>query len=156
VSRLFPPIIASATPDKNLQGPIEVLYFWPTMTPDGRVAVSGQAHGELMREISREMVAAMKRDYGRGPISAKSYLIDDFLLVIMRGGLTTAEKTMLEKGREDAVREFRQIFENEMSQSLAAIAESLTGREVLTHQSQILFDPDIIIEIFFFADESDN
>ena len=94
----------------------------------------------------------MKEHFGRGPVSAKSYLIDDFLLVVMRGGLTKAEQTMLEAGREDAVREFRQVFENEMAEPLKSMVEELTGREVVTYQSQVLFDPDILIEVFFFAE----
>jgi uncharacterized protein YbcI len=119
--------------------------------PKPSVAAAATAIPSLS-EISRELVAAMKTNYGRGPVSAKSYLIDDFLLVVMRGGLTTAEKTMLGKGRPDAVREFRQIFENEMSQHLIGIVERVTGREVVTYQSQVMFDPDIIVEIFFFAE----
>lgn len=107
-----------------------------------------------LSEISREVVAAMKRNFGRGPVSAKSYFIDDFLLIVMRGGLTPAEKSLLEKERPDAVREFRQIFENEMAPELIGMIERMTGREVVTYQSQILFDPDIIVEIFFFDDES--
>ena len=94
----------------------------------------------------------MKKHFGRGHVSAKSYLIDDFLLVVMRGGLTIAEQTMLEAGREDAVREFRQVFENEMAGPLTEIVERLTGREVVTYQSQVLFDPDILVEIFFFSE----
>jgi uncharacterized protein YbcI len=105
-----------------------------------------------LSRISRELVAAMKSAYGRGPVSAKSYLIDDFLLVVMRGGLTTAEQTMLDKGRPEAVREFRQIFENEMAEELTGVIERLTGRKVVTYQSQVLFDPDIIVELFFFAE----
>jgi uncharacterized protein YbcI len=105
-----------------------------------------------LSEISRELVTTMKHFFGRGPVSAKSYMIDDFLLVVMRGGLTAAERTLLEKDRADAVREFRQVFENEMASELVAIIERMTGREVVTYQSQIMFDPDIIIEIFFFAD----
>ena len=107
-----------------------------------------------LSEISREMVTAMKQGFGRGPVSAKSYLIDDFLIVVMRGGLIAAEKTLLERGREDAVREFRQIFENEVGPDLVGLVERLTGREVVTYQSQILFDPDILIELFFFSDEA--
>ncbi len=102
--------------------------------------------------ISRELVALMKKDFGRGPVSAKSYLIDDFLLVVMRGGLTTAERTMLEVGRQDAVREFRQVFQNEAADTLIAIVERLTGRKVVTYQSQVLFAPDIILEVFFFSE----
>lgn len=105
-----------------------------------------------LSEISREVVAAMKQNYGRGPVSAKSYLIDDFLLVVMRGGMNTAERTMLDKGRSDAVRDFRQVFQNEMADELTGLVERLTGRPVVTYQSQVLFDPDIIIEIFFFAE----
>jgi uncharacterized protein YbcI len=105
-----------------------------------------------LKEISRELVAAMKHGYGRGPVSAKSYLIDDFLLVVMRAGMNTAERTMLDRGRSDAVRDFRQAFQNEMAEELTGLVERLTGREVVTYQSQVLFDPDIVIEIFFFAE----
>jgi uncharacterized protein YbcI len=108
-----------------------------------------------LSEISRELVAAMKQNYGRGPVSAKSYLIDDFLLVVMRGGMNTAEQTMLNKGRSDIVREFRQAFQNEMGEYLISIIERLTGRRVVTYQSQVLFDPDVIIEIFFFEEPAD-
>ena len=107
-----------------------------------------------LSEISRELVAAMKQHYGRGPVSAKSYLIDDFLLTVMRGGMNTAERTMLDKGRSDIVRDFRQAFQNEMGDYLISIVERLTGRAVVTYQSQVLFDPDVIIEIFFFAESA--
>jgi uncharacterized protein YbcI len=124
------------------------------MTSDATepLASNDAAAAPSLSEISRELVAAMKQGFGRGPVSAKSYMIDDFLLVVMRGGLTTAEKTMLEKGREKAVREFRQIFENEMSDELIGVIERLTKRKVVTYQSQVLFDPDILVEIFFFAE----
>jgi uncharacterized protein YbcI len=104
----------------------------------------------LLASISRQMVQAMKKFYGKGPVRAKSYLVDDLLFVVMRGGTTTAEKTMLEADRADAVREFRQHFENEMAERLIGTIEQLTGRKVLTYQSQVLFDPDIALEIFVF------
>jgi uncharacterized protein YbcI len=114
--------------------------------------VSSETTAPSLSEISRELVAAMKQNYGRGPVSAKSYLIDDFLLTVMRGGMNTAERTMLDKGRSDIVRDFRQAFQNEMGDYLISIVERLTGRQVVTYQSQVLFDPDVIIEIFFFKD----
>ena len=104
----------------------------------------------LLAAISREMVRAMKKFYGKGPVNAKSYLVDDLLFVVMRGGTTTAEKTMLEAGQEDVVREFRQRFENEMDERLVGTIEQLTGRKVINYQSQVLFDPDIAVEIFVF------
>ncbi len=114
-------------------------------TPTAR----GESRG-LLSSISNEIVRAQKQYYGRGPSQAKSYIMDDVLLVVMRGGLTVAEQTMLDFGEHDAVREFRQRFENGMAETLIAAVERLTDRKVVTYQSQILFDPVRIIEIFFF------
>jgi uncharacterized protein YbcI len=104
----------------------------------------------LLSAISREMVKAMKTYYGRGPTRAKSYLVDDLLFVVMRGGVTEAEKTMLEAGEVDAVRDFRQRFENVMASRLVGTMEQLTERKVVNYQSQVLFDPDAVVEIFMF------
>jgi uncharacterized protein YbcI len=116
------------------------------MTSDARQ----HSGGELLTQLSNEIVQAQKKYFGKGPNSAKSYILDDLLIVVMRGGLTTAEHTMVEFNQEDLVREFRQIFENEMTERLTGMVENLTGRKVLTYQSQIMFDPDVIVEMFVF------
>jgi uncharacterized protein YbcI len=106
--------------------------------------------GSLLAQISNAFVTMQKEYWGIGPLQAKSYMMDDLLLIVMRGGLTRAERTMLDFGQQDLVRNFRQTFENEMTQNLTAKIEELTGRKVLTYQSQILFDPDIVAELFVF------
>jgi uncharacterized protein YbcI len=98
------------------------------------------------------MVKALKGFYGRGPTKAKSYLIDDLLFVVMRGGITEAEQTLLDAGEADAVRAFRQHFEDVMGERLIGTVEQLTERKVVTYQSQVLFDPHTIIEIFLFEE----
>ena len=124
------------------------------------VGVAGEEQGQsLLSQISNEMVRAQKRFFGKGPTEAKSYLLDDLLIIVMRGGMTTAEKTMLEFGQEDQVRQFRQLFENEMTERLTDMIEGLTGRKVLTYQSQIMFEPNIVVEMFVFdagADAGDR
>jgi uncharacterized protein YbcI len=104
----------------------------------------------LRAAISREMVKALKTFYGKGPTKAKSYLFDDLLFVVMRGGDTPGEKTLLEAGHSDSVRTFRQRFQNVMGERLVGTIEQLTERKVLTYQSQVLFDPFVVIEIFVF------
>ena len=94
----------------------------------------------------------LKESFGKGPVKAKSYLLDDFLLVVMRGGMTIAEETMLARGHGDLVRQFRQAYQNEMRDVLVAKVEALTGRNVVNYQSQVLFDPHIVLEVFFFDD----
>lgn len=104
----------------------------------------------MLARLSDEMVRAKKQFFGKGPEQAKSYMLDDMLIVVMRGGLTTAEQTMLRFGRQNLVRQFRQLFENEMTEVLTGLVEKTTGRTVVNYQSQIMFDPDVIVEMFVF------
>jgi uncharacterized protein YbcI len=104
----------------------------------------------LLPAISDEVVRILKDSFGKGPVQAKSYMLDDFLIVVMRGGVTVAEQTMLDRGHGDMVRTFRQTYQNEMGDQLVATIEALTGRKVVNYQSQILFEPHIVMEIFFF------
>lgn len=106
----------------------------------------------LLARISTEVVQTFKEYYGRGPTSAKSYMLDDLLFVVMRGGLTAPETFLLEQGEEDVVRAYRQTFENRMAAILSEKIEQLTGRTVQGFQSQVLFDPDLSVEIFIFDD----
>ncbi len=106
--------------------------------------------GALLLRVSNEMVRAQKEFFGKGPTKAKAYMLDDLLIVVMRGGMTTAEKTMLEFGQTDQVRQFRQLFENEMTERLTTTMEEITGRTIINYQSQVMFDPDMVVEMFVF------
>jgi uncharacterized protein YbcI len=119
--------------------------MWLAMADE---AALNENEGEVLGRVSRELVHALKRSYGKGPTKAKSYLCDDILLVAMEGGLLPAENTMIERGRNDLVREFRQQYENELAGTFTAVVEEITGRKVLNYQSQIMFDPDMIFELF--------
>jgi len=112
--------------------------------------------GSLLAQISNAFVTMQKDYWGLGPVQAKSYMMDDLLLVVMRGGMTMAERTMLDFGQEDLVRGFRQTFENEMTQNLQGLIEELTGRKVMTYQSQVLFDPFVVAELFVFEAAADG
>ena len=119
-------------------------------------APEGQRGGDLLSSISTEMTRAQKKYFGVGPTSTKSYMLDDFLMIVMRGSQTVAEKTMLDFGEQDLVRAFRQAFENDMSEKLTGMIEELTGRKVLGYQSQILFEPEVVVELFFFDRDAET
>lgn len=122
----------------------------PWVSEPGRHDAASEQPSGLLARISNEMVRAQKQYFGRGPVKAKSYLLDDFLLIVMRGGFLPVERTMIEAGKEDVVRQYRQDFENEMTERLIGKMQELTGRKIVTYQSQTLVDPEIVIEIFFF------
>lgn len=110
----------------------------------------------LLAQVSDAMVQAFKTYYGRGPTHAKSYMIDDYLLVAMRDPFTVVENTLIRAGRHHLVREYRQAFEDEMASELMGQVEELTGRKVLGYQSQIVFDPDTAFEIFILDPAGDG
>ncbi|MDO9410194.1 Na-translocating system protein MpsC family protein [Patulibacter sp.] len=123
-----------------------------TPETDGGASGPDEARdGALLAELSNDMVRMHKRYWGRGAVEAKSYLFDDLLLVVMRGGLTIAEESMLQNGHEREVRAFRQLWQDDMTDELVEMVGSRTGRHVVNYQSQVMFDPDVVLEIFMFG-----
>jgi uncharacterized protein YbcI len=115
-----------------------------------------ESGGQVLARLSNEMVRAQKKYFGKGPTSTKSYVLDDLLIVVMRGGMTIAEHTMVDFDQEERVRSFRQAFENEMTARLTSMVEEITGRKVLTYQSQIMFHPDLVVEMFVLDEQGDR
>jgi uncharacterized protein YbcI len=112
------------------------------------MAAQEDISGETLAMISREMVRLKAQHFGKGATEAKTYVCDDWLFCVLKGGMTTVERTLLEHGENDLVRQVRLRFQENMDDSFTGVIESLTGREVLTYQSQVVFDPDFTIEIF--------
>jgi uncharacterized protein YbcI len=93
------------------------------------------------------MVSAKARRYGRGPTRARTYFDDEYVFVVMEGGLTASEEALVAAGEEGLVRQYRLRFEEVTSDELAGVIQEITGRTVVGHQSQITFDPPRIFEI---------
>jgi uncharacterized protein YbcI len=99
-------------------------------------------------QISNAMVALKKRFYGKGPDRARSYLADEYVFCAMEGGLTRNEETLVEAGEEEAVRQYRLLFQRTMTKATTEAIEEITGREVIGYHSQITFHPTRAFEIF--------
>jgi uncharacterized protein YbcI len=114
---------------------------------------SSQPTGDQLREVARALTTAVKTHYGRGPVSSRAHMVEeDVLVVVMRGGATTAEKSMVREGREDDARQFRLAFQDAYGTQIRGIVENITGRTVGSYHSQILFEPDVLFEIFVFSE----
>jgi uncharacterized protein YbcI len=112
----------------------------------------GSLTGEQLAAISREMVRIKSQHYGRGATEAKAYQCDNFVFCVMKGGLTTVELDLLEHGDAALVRQVRLRFQDNNQGAFKGAVEEVTGREVLTYQSQVLFDPDYVVEMFVLGD----
>ena len=106
------------------------------------------AGGRLLAEITNRIVALMREHYGRGPIKAKTYVLDNLIVCVFTDGFTTIERTMMEGGRPDRVLEMRRGFQQLMKERYTEMIEGLTGRKVLAFLSQAHVDPDLTIEMF--------
>jgi len=116
--------------------------------PDGR-AVRPLAGGELLAEITNRIVAFMREHYGRGPIKAKTYALDNLIVCVLTdGGFTAIERTMMEGGEPERVLEMRRDFQRMMKVRYSEMIEELTGRKVLAFLSQAHVEPDLTVEMF--------
>ncbi len=55
---------------------------------------------------------------------------------------------MIRGGQQDAVRDYRLRFQSVIAPELIRQVEDVLERRVLSYHSQVLFDPDRLIEIF--------
>jgi uncharacterized protein YbcI len=119
---------------------------------DAKLAISRTplAGGHLLAAISTSIVAILREHYGRGPMKAKTYALDDIIVVVMRGsGFTPLEQTIMDSGEPGRVVSMREDFQRVMATRYKKTIEELTGRTVLAFLSQAHVEPDITMEIFF-------
>ena len=108
----------------------------------------GSASGEMLAQISTGLVQLHSRYYGKGPTKAKTHMVNDTVISILRGGFTTVERTLIDQGDVDAVYAMRRSFQTAMGEQFTAVVEEATGRKVIAYMSQIHEDPDLAVEIF--------
>ena len=115
---------------------------------------SSERRPDTRAAISSAMVALKKRFYGKGPDRARSYLVDDYIFCAMEGGLTRNEETLVEAGEEEAVRQYRLLFQRTMAATTTEAIEQLVGRRVIGYHSQITFSPTRAFEIFVLGEDT--
>ena len=104
--------------------------------------------GKLLAEITNRIVALMREHYGRGPIKAKTYVLDNLIVCVLSNGFTAIERTMMAGGEPDLVLDMRRDFQRMMKQRYSEMIEELTGRKVLAFLSQAHIEPDLTLEVF--------
>lgn len=107
---------------------------------------------ESLAAVANELVRLKAQYYGKGPTEAKAFLNDEVLVVALKGGLTTVEKTLLGAGEGALVRQVRLRFQEVMGPNFIDAVQRLTGRQVQSYMSQIVFDPDYCFEFFVLGD----
>jgi uncharacterized protein YbcI len=104
---------------------------------------------ELLDAVTAAMVAMHQHYHHRIPVTAKTLLLGDEVLVCVLGGIySDVEKTMIEVQRMALVQQVRSAFQVAMQDRFIAAVERLSGREVLVFISNQHVGPDMEIELF--------
>jgi len=112
-----------------------------------------KALGETRARISREIVRLQSEYYGKGPTKAKTYIVDDLVVVVLEESFTRAEKTLAERGEREAIQHIRRRFQQQMADTFIGVVEQATGRRVRAFLSETDIDQDVSVETFLLADD---
>jgi uncharacterized protein YbcI len=122
---------------------------------DGASAEAGRvAHGSNLAAISRRIVGLIKEHYGKGPTGARTFQFGDLVVVLLSGGYTQAEKTLIASGRQDVVSAQRAAFQDAMYPLFRQVVEEELRRPVIAFMSATHNDPDLNVELFILESES--
>ena len=102
----------------------------------------------MLSRISTQLVQLHSRYYGKGPTRAKTHLVDDTVLCLLRGGFTTVERTLIDTGKRESVLQMRRSFQQVMEDGFRNVVEEATGRKVIAYMSAVHTDPDLAAELF--------
>jgi uncharacterized protein YbcI len=128
--------------------PLDMSDAGPHKPATGDPALQPLVGGQLLAEITNRIVAFMREHYGRGPIKAKTYVLDNLIVCVLSDGFTAIEKTMVEGGEPERVLEMRRDFQRMMRVRYSEMIEQKTGRKVLAFLSQTHVEPDLTVEMF--------
>lgn len=97
--------------------------------------------GQLESEVSHAITKFEKEYMGRGPFETSTYLVEDMVIVRLRGVLTPAEKH-LAKGEDSAksrqlIKEVRSELLEGARALLEAIVKDITDRNVISLHTDI-------------------
>lgn len=113
-------------------------------TPQGAID-DGQG---VVKTISREIVALQKKHFGRGPVSVRTYLLDDTILVLLHGGSATFEQTLAGTGGANIAAQMRAAVNDVVRPEYTAAIERAIGRKVIGFMSGSQQAPDLESLVF--------
>src|SRR3954449_10357008 len=108
--------------------------------------------GSRLADISNEMVGLYKALFGRGPTRARTnWAGPDTLICTLEDSLTPAERSMVELGETQRLRDVRLFFQHATEDQFREVIERASGRQVRGFISGIDVEADIAAEIFYLA-----
>jgi uncharacterized protein YbcI len=97
--------------------------------------------GQMEAEISEALIKFEKEYMGRGPLETKTYVIDDLILVRLRGVLTQAEYQLARTSNAEKGRELIKLVRIQLLEKgrplLEKVIEDITKRRIMSMHTDI-------------------
>jgi uncharacterized protein YbcI len=115
------------------------------------IATEAIHQGQVLTDITNRMVSLHREHFGRGPAAGKTIWVDDVVVVTLSDPFAPVERTLINAGKREQVRETRLVHQLALADVFKAEIEALTGREVVAFVSGVHFEPDLATEVFHLA-----
>lgn len=100
-----------------------------------------KTRGQLEAEISETVTHFEKEHMGRGPLETKSYIVDDMIIVRLKGVLTKAEHSLAKSNRDSRGRDLIKQVRIELIETgrplLESVIKNITKRKVRSLHADI-------------------
>jgi uncharacterized protein YbcI len=104
--------------------------------------------GRQASSISNAITRMHREHYGRGATTTRTIIQRNYVVCFLEDIYTPVERTLIEAGRLEEIRNTRNLFQDAMGPKFRAAVEEATGRKVIAFMSQVCFDPDMAAEVF--------
>lgn len=106
-------------------------------------------------KINNGIAQLYKEQFGRGPTKVRStFAGPDMIVSSVEDSLTLSERTLVEGGKHDLVRDTRASIHHLSEYAFVALAERSTGRKVSGFVSGVDIDHNLAVEVFCFAPDA--
>lgn len=112
--------------------------------------------GRQASAISNAITRLHREHYGRGATTTRTIIQRNYVVCFLDDIYTPLERTLIEAGKIDQIRETRNLFQDAMAPKFKAAVEEATGRKVIAFMSQVCFDPDMAAEVFVLEPQGDD
>jgi len=97
-----------------------------------------KTHGEVEAEFTQAIVKFEKEYLGRGPLDARTFLVNDMILIRLRGILNAADRKLAETPDGQAlVKETRRKLFETSRQIFDEMAEQITGCKLVSFHTDM-------------------
>jgi uncharacterized protein YbcI len=121
---------------------------------EGRKPPASNDRGKAAAAISNAIAGLHRTHYGRGATRTRTVMGSDYVICFLEDVYTPVERTLIDAGRFDTVRETRNAFQDTMREAFSDAVEEAVGRKVIGFLSQVHVDPDLSIETFILEPDS--